>query len=353
MEPLIRLHIDEFCDIVGTAGEVDIAVVLGALSIDVLSDLCFGQSFCTLKDEPERDRILEAMEKSVQMVIREGSMHRWPRAIWKVLHSKKDVITRGYVYQKAIGAMMRQINTQSDREDFFTNILQARRPDNGEPYDQRELMGEAILLLVAGSDTTSTALTVIVWHLLANPETMQKLTQEVCDRFDSAAAINYKDLQQLPYLHAVIEEGLRICPPNPGVLPRVVVDRNPGCLAIGDQIFPPGTEIGVCNLALQRNPAYFDDPESFLPERWLESSLLKCDKNAFAPFSYGPRSCLGRNMAYMEMSLTLALLVYRLKLSFSDPEKEKKYGFDVEDAFVAIKPSVPVKVAKTWNTEGS
>lgn len=70
MEPLIRLHIDEFCDTVAAAGEVDMAVVLGALSIDVLSDLCFGQSFCTLKDEPERDRILEAMEKSVQMVIK-------------------------------------------------------------------------------------------------------------------------------------------------------------------------------------------------------------------------------------------------------------------------------------------
>lgn len=157
--------------------------------------------------------------------------------------------------------MMQQMNTKSERDDFFTNILQARRPDTGEPYDERELMGEAILLLfvhtayipssipprlmkpvysVAGSDTTSTALTVIIWHLLANPKTMEKLTAEICEKFDSAEAIKYQALQGLPYLHAVIEEGLRICPPNPGLIPRLVVDRTPGHLAIDGRIFPPG-----------------------------------------------------------------------------------------------------------------
>lgn len=93
---------------------------------------------------------------------------------------------------------------------------------------------------VAGSDTTSTALTVILWHLLANPETLRKLTSEVCEKFKSAEEIKYQDLRSLPYLHAVIEEGLRICPPNPGLIPRVVVDRSPGNLVIGKHVFPPG-----------------------------------------------------------------------------------------------------------------
>lgn len=69
---------------------------------------------------------------------------------------------------------------------------------------------------------------------------MQKLTDEICEKFDSAEEIQYQELKGLPYLHAVIEEGLRICPPNPGLIPRVVVDRNPGHLAIGDHVFPPG-----------------------------------------------------------------------------------------------------------------
>ncbi|OQE39382.1 hypothetical protein PENCOP_c007G07340 [Penicillium coprophilum] len=326
MEPLIRLHIDTFCEKIAAAGSVDIAVMLGALSIDVLSDLCFGKCFDTLKNESERDRILEAMEHSVQLVIREGTMHNWPRAIWKVLHSKESMIKRGYVFQ-------------------------ARRPDNGKPYEMQELMGEAILLLVAGSDTTSTALTVIIWHLLANPKTMQTLTAEIRDNFDSAEAIKYQALQGLPYLHAVIEEGLRICPPNPGLIPRVVVDRAPGHLDIDGCIFPPGTEIGVCNISLHHNPMYFDDPDAFLPERWLANSSIKCNKAAFSPFSYGPRSCLGRNMAYMEMTLTLALIVFRLKLNFVNHDNEMLAGFDVDDAFVAIKPSVPINVAKVGSSE--
>lgn len=156
---------------------------------------------------------------------------------------------------------MEQMNRKSERDDFFTNILQARHPETGLPYPKPELMGEAILLLfvhtvyapssisprlmnpvysVAGSDTTSTALTVIIWHLLANPKTMEKLTAEICENFKSTDEIKYKTLQGLPYLHSVIEEGLRICPPNPGLIPRMVVDRAPGHLAIDGRIFPPG-----------------------------------------------------------------------------------------------------------------
>lgn len=121
MEPLIRQHIDTFCETIATAGKVDIAVMLGSLSIDVLSDLCFGKSFNTLHNMRERDRILEAMEMSVQLVIRvsipllqppahkltylqEGTMHKWPRVIWKVFHSKEKVIKRGYVYQVCLSS---------------------------------------------------------------------------------------------------------------------------------------------------------------------------------------------------------------------------------------------------------
>ncbi|OBT65012.1 hypothetical protein VE03_05239 [Pseudogymnoascus sp. 23342-1-I1] len=349
MEPLIRFHIDMFCKNIEAAGQVDLDVMLGALSIDILSDLCFGKCFDTLNNEKERDLILEGMEKSVQMVLKEGTMHRWPKVIWNYVHSKGDVVKRKYVYQKAIGAMMEKIGRgdgDCDREDIFSTLLHAKQPETGEPYNQHELMGESILLLVAGSDTTSTALTVILWHLLANPKTMEKLTSEICGTFSSVEDIKYKDLKGLPYLHAVIEEGLRICPPNPGLIPRVVMDRSPGNLVIGEHVFPPGTEIGVCNISLHLNSKYFDNPKSFQPERWLQDSALKCEKAAFSPFSLGPRACLGRNMAYMEMSLTLALLAFRLKLSFTNPEKELQDGFDVEDAFVALKPKVRVQVAK-------
>lgn len=82
----------------------------------------------------------------------------------------------------------------------------------------------------------------IIWHLLTNPETLEKLTSEVSGTFSSVEDIKYQSFQSLPYLHAVIEEGLRICPPNPGLIPRVVVDRSLGNLVIGDHVFPPGVK---------------------------------------------------------------------------------------------------------------
>lgn len=70
MEPLIRFHIETFCKNIAAAGQVDLDVMLGALSMDILSDLCFGKCFDTLNNEKERDLILEGMEKSVQMVLK-------------------------------------------------------------------------------------------------------------------------------------------------------------------------------------------------------------------------------------------------------------------------------------------
>jgi cytochrome P450 len=116
MEPLIRHHIETFCRNIAAAGQVDLDAMLGALSMDILSDLCFGKCFDTLNNEKERDLILEGMEKSVQMVLKvsfsrlwprltqlndfkEGTMHRWPKGIWDYIHSKEDVVKRKYVYQ--------------------------------------------------------------------------------------------------------------------------------------------------------------------------------------------------------------------------------------------------------------
>ncbi|KAK0370108.1 hypothetical protein CLIM01_12529 [Colletotrichum limetticola] len=110
-------------------------------------------------------------------------------------------------------------------------------------------------------------------------------------------------------------------------------------------IVPSQTEVGVANMAMHRNPKYFERPNDFIPERWIGDgqSAVK-DKSAFSPFSKGPRACLGRTMAYMEMSLALAAMFLEMDMEFEDPGSEAKQGYTATDSFVLVRPKVRIVV---------
>lgn len=119
--------------------------------------------------------------------------------------------------------MINQRRQASAKGKIFNLLLEARKHDTGEHFSDRELMGESIVLFVAGSDTTSTALLTTMWHLLRYKKTYETVTKEVRSTFGSIDEITYQEAQHLPYLRAVIEESLRIFPPNSGFIPRQVL----------------------------------------------------------------------------------------------------------------------------------
>lgn len=135
--------------------------------------------------------------------------------------------------------MLNQRRNASGRDDIFNYLLTAKKPGSGEPFPDRELFGEAIVLFVAGSDTTSTALLTTLWHLLRHKEAYNTLAKEVRSNFKSIDEITYQKAQYLPYLRAVIEEGLRIFPPNSGFIPRQVVESDRPFI-LHDTVFPVG-----------------------------------------------------------------------------------------------------------------
>lgn len=150
----------------------------------------------------------------------------------------------------------------------------------------------AQVLIVAGSETTATALTGATSLLLENAEALKRLTAEIEDRFGSEDDITIQSTAELPYLSAVVQESLRMCPPGPAVFPRVVPE---GGRVVCGQFVPGGFTVGVHQLAADRSSRNFADPESFLPERWLgDLHFVKDDKAACQPFSYGPRNCIGK-----------------------------------------------------------
>lgn len=138
--------------------------------------------------------------------------------------------------------MLNQKRKPSGRDDIFNYLLSATKKGTGRPFPDSEMFGEAIVLFVAGSDTTSTSLLTILWHLMSDRKSYDTLANEIRSNFKSIDEINYQNAQHLPYLRAVIEEGLRIFPPNSGFIPRQVIPSDRP-FALHGRVFPVGVSL--------------------------------------------------------------------------------------------------------------
>ena len=211
--------------------------------------------------------------------------------------------------------------------DLFAALLDAEDPETGRCLDREELVSEAGLLIIGGSDTTITATTATIFYLLHSPTSLEHLRHEICTTFAKVEDIRIgTELASCRYLLACIDESMRLSPPVGSLLPREVL---PGGLKIDDEWFPPGVDVGVPHYTLHHNESYFADPFDFKPERWLSrddrskmdiesSSDIKASldadvelaQSAFTPFGIGRTSCVGKYLAYQEMSLIIARMLW-------------------------------------------
>lgn len=192
------------------------------------------------------------------------------------------------------------------RYDFFDHLIK-----NGT-LTENALMGNADTLIIAGSETTATALAGLTWYLLKNPSCLSQLTDEIRGAFRSLDDITGDSTAELPYLHGCLEEGLRVFPPLSFGLPRDC----PGAVIDGHFV-PEGTTVANENYSMALDPRFWADPVSFRPERWLGEGFAGDDKRASQPFSSGPRGCLGINLAYMEMRISVAKLLWAFDLELA------------------------------------
>lgn len=172
--------------------------------------------------------------------------------------------------------------------------------------DQEEASGEALLQVVAGSDTSASTIRIVMLHLLANPPTYNRLQAEIDGAIASgkiSSPIKDSEARQLPYLQAVIKEGLRILPPAGGAFFKEVP---PGGDVIDGKFIPGGTQIATSPLAIHHSKKTFgDDAEVYRPERWIEADeerLAKMQSTVDIVFHYGKWQCPGKTVALMEFN---------------------------------------------------
>ena len=140
--------------------------------------------------------------------------------------------------------------------------------------------------------------------------------------------VNGTSLNACTYMYACIEEALRRTAPVPSHLPRIVLQ---GGMEIDGQFFTEGTVVGVPMYAIHHDPEYFPEPFTFKPERWIESSTNSTEsialaRKAFNPFSIGSRQCSGRNLAYLQLKLTLAHMLWRFDMRLAPDEPNRGGG---------------------------
>ncbi|KAJ9613291.1 hypothetical protein H2200_003233 [Cladophialophora chaetospira] len=183
-----------------------------------------------------------------------------------------------------------------------------------------EILAECSVMMNAGTDTTTAALTNTIFLLYKHPDVLARLREELDEATGTSLIAPYETLSKLPYLRACVEESLRVRPASTMGLPRVVPK---GGRLIAGQFVAEDTTVSVPTYTLLRNPDAFDRPDEYRPERWLvgENEKAKMSK-AHLPFSTGPRACIGRNIAYFEQLLVIAALVKGYDFEFGSKHFE-------------------------------
>ncbi|OAP56057.1 hypothetical protein AYL99_09236 [Fonsecaea erecta] len=336
MERYILPHIDEFfhaasgeerCSALRNCWAADLGKWGNYLTFDVMGDLVFGKDFGMLRGDESRD-LPNVIDAAVHRQLLNGCSHfmlRWN--LDKLLFP--DIVRRGrqlLVYAKKQVQLRK--NADQNRKDFFSYITNAENKDGTKAYaESREVFAEARGLIVGGSDTTATQLAANFFYLTNNPPALKRLVEEIRSTFNSADEIRLgKSLDSCRYLHAVINETIRLSPSLPGVLPREVLKG--GLTAVGEH-FPAGVELSVPIYAVHHFSDVFFDPHMFIPERWLpeytsEDAVKRCH-DALTPFSYGSRQCIGRRLAVIELYLVLAQAVWKYDIEYVSGGKDDRF----------------------------
>ncbi|KAJ7945792.1 Cytochrome P450 [Quillaja saponaria] len=200
--------------------------------------------------------------------------------------------------------------------DFVDVLLWIRRTEMmGFPIDRVTIKALLLDMFAAGTDTTYTVLDWAMTELLRHPHAMKKLQDEVrCVAIDKTK-LTEEDLVQMHYLKAVVKETLRIHPPLPLLVPRESIQD---VKLMGYYDIAAGTPVIVNAWAIGRDPKSWDQPEEFIPERFMSSSIdFKGQDFQLIPFGAGRRGCPGTVFATAIIELVLANIVYQFDWAFA------------------------------------
>ncbi|KAI1638389.1 cytochrome P450 [Biscogniauxia mediterranea] len=306
---------------------INIVSWLNFTTFDIIGDLSFGESFHSL-DNNSYHPYVQGIFKGAKgdAISRVGRAYPILGALvlsW-LRHNdmKLGEDNRLYAKAKARARMSLGAEPKDGRRDFMTYLLKTK--NGATALTDSEISGHAPLLVIAGSETTATALSGLFFYLGNNPRGYEALVNEVRDAFKNESDITLLNTARLEFLSGCLNEAIRMYPPASDTPPRI----SPGA-EIGGHYIAPGCILSVSQLSTFYNPDNFHDPDNFHPERWLspthplyDPAFANDNRAAFKPFSFGPRDCIGKNLAMSEMRLIMASILFHYDFKLEEGQSD-------------------------------
>jgi cytochrome P450 len=285
----------------------DMGAEMMQLALDIVGDALFGTNVARQAAAVEHSFTI----LSAQVVDRFRSFNIIPPVLptradraWRAAAAEMDEVVYAIIAERR--------RTNADTGDLLSMLMLAKDEDTGEQMSDKQLRDEVLTMLVAGHETTATALT-WAWGLLdTHPEIAERLYGEL-DTVLGGRRPTMADVPQLAYTRMIIDETLRLYPPVYILSRQVAADDE-----IGGYRIPKGSAVDISPYIVHRHPAFWAEPERFNPERFSPEQAAARHKYAYIPFSTGPRMCIGNTFALIEATLVLATVAQRFRPRMAD-----------------------------------
>jgi cytochrome P450 len=297
---------------------VDLVQWINFTVFDIIGDLGWGSSFQSLQSISYHPWVQVVLHFKIVIIATSVKYYPWIEAFLMSITPKSAMLDLERTLATAHDKVTARLSREPHHPDIMTYVLQHNKVFPDAALSHGEIVANSMAIVVAGSETLTTTLTAAIYYLLQDPKAYKRVVNDIRGMFQSENSITAASVAMLPYVTAVLRESLRIAPPFPDGLRREVPR---GGARICNHMIPEGVTVSVPAWAAFQSKSHFVSPSQFLPERWLNDRQLsdspfKTDNDAaFHPFSVGPHNCIGQALAWVEMRVIFARLLWNFDIS--------------------------------------
>jgi cytochrome P450 len=310
-------------------GNVDANAEMVRLTLRVVGRAIFGDDVAKASDVLD-----SAFPVLGRHTFRRAMSPLAPPASWPTPDNRRAARARRGLYGVVDELIARRRQAGTDGDDLLSRLLGASDPDTGAAMGTQQVRDEALIFLLAGHETTSTALTFTL-HLLGRHSDEQRLVHDELDAVLDGRALTVDDTPALERTAMAIKEAMRLYPPAYAVGRLAEREQE-----IGGYSIPAGSHVVMSQFATHRHPQFWHDAEAFDPARFTPERERARHAYAYFPFGGGPRACIGSHFAMLEATIALALLLQRFEIR----GEQKDVPLDTEGITLRPKGAVPLKL---------